>query len=502
MANTSPIDQLEEIVVTAPVSNEKFSFEQYDKPLVDADDINVDTSGVMMLSLNTGPCKIKRDKKADKNKKEPGGSPLAADIREITLTILAETDCDALQTKIKTAVNAQVSDLKDKLGLTKEKLAEINPLLSVPLNPFKLPKYIKKQTVGRVLPDLEATIDMIVKTVEVITAIAELAQVIQKTIPRLKECALDLKRDLKQDFEDEIQGIVDTVKSEIAKTIAEAICRGVNAVGISANDIENVFDAINAIDDVANAFDEIKSVAESALQENINSIGASQATLEELTGVPPVLDTTSLESFVTSAESPEYQQYKETVKSTLNIPDPVANTLPVISGTPTVGATLTCSNGEWSANGNQLTFSHQWFRNGSEISGANTFTYVPTVEDVELKLYCTVTAETNVSIEVAQTAEVGPVTFQLATGDKPTISGTASNGSTLSCTAGTWPFTPTVVLYEWIRGTSTVVQAATGLNTYKIVSADVGSTLKCRVIAQSLRYTLSDTTDSTATVTL
>ena len=502
MANTSPIDQLDEIIVTAPVSNEKFSFEQYDKPLVDANNINIDTGGVMMLSLNTGACKIKRDKKPDKNKKEPGGSPLAADIREITLTILAETDCDALQMKIKTAVNAQVSDLKDKLGLTKEKLAEINPLLSVPLSPFKLPKYIKKQTVGRVLPDLEATIDLIVKTAEVVSAIAELAQVIQQTIPRLKECALDLKRDLKQDFEDEIESIVNSVKSEIAKTIAEAICRGVNAVGITANDIETAFDAINAIDDLVNAFDEITTVAEAALEQNISSIAASQTTLEQLTGVPPVLDTTSLDSFVTSAQSPEYQEYKETVKATLNVPDPVANTLPAISGSPTVGTTLTCSNGVWSANGNQITFSHQWLRNGDEISGANTFTYVPTVEDIELRLSCRVTAETSFSIEQAESAEVGPVTFQLATPNKPVISGTASNGSTLSCTAGTWPFTPTVVLYEWIRGTSTVVQAATGLNTYKIVSADVGSTLKCRVIAQSLRYTLSDTTNPTATVTL
>lgn len=457
---------------------------------------------IMMPSTNAGACKVKRDKKADENKKTPGGSPLAKDIREITQTILAETDCDALQMKIKTAINSQLDDLKDKMGLTKEKLDEIMPLLSIPTNPFKLPAYIKKVTVGRVLPDLDATIDLIVKTVEVVSAIAELAQVIQKVIPNLKACALDLKGDLTGQIKDEIEGVVNTVKSEIAKTIAEAICQGVNAAGISANNIEDAFDAINAIDDLVNTLDDVKAIAESALQSNIDQIAASQTTMQELTGVPPVLDTTSVDGFLASAQSPEYQQYKETVKSVLNIPDPVANTLPVVSGNAVVGSTLSCSNGEWSANGNLLTYSHQWFRNGAEINGANTFSYVPTIEDVEMKLYCTVTAQTNVSVEQAKSAEVGPVTFQLAPADRPTISGIAANGSTLTASTGNWPFTPTLILYEWIRGTSTVVQTLSGSNTYKVANTDIGSTLKCRVVAQSLRYTLSDVTDPTSTVTI
>jgi len=66
-------------------------------------------------SINTGPCKIKRDKKADENKKVPGGSPLAKDIKEITQTILAETDCDALQLKLKTAMNSLLDDIQDKI---------------------------------------------------------------------------------------------------------------------------------------------------------------------------------------------------------------------------------------------------------------------------------------------------------------------------------------------------------------------------------------------------
>lgn len=455
--------------------------------------------GFMMTSLNDGPCKIKRDKKADENKKE-AGSPLAADIREITQTILNETDCDALQMKVKTAINGVRDDLKDKLYLTKEKLAEINPLLSIPLSPTKIPGYVKKQTIGRVLPDLDATIDMIIKTVEVINAIIELIKVVEKVIPNLKACAVDLKKDLKQQLDDEIDQIVEDVKSEIAKGIAEAICEGINALGITANDIEGVLSAVKAVGGVADELQDLLQSSQASLDENISAIAGNQATLQELTGVAPVLDTSSTEAFLTSAQSPEYLQYKESVKSVLNTPEPVSNTTPEVTGNTVVGSVLTCSNGTWEANGALLTYSHQWYRNGLEIQAANTYTYTPTMDDVELNLYCMVTAQTNVTLEEVRSNVVGPITFALSAEDKPTITGTAAPGNLLTCSSGTWPFTPTMILYEWIRGTSTVVKSLSGNNTYNVTSSDIGSTIKCKVVAQAFRYTLSDTTDATSTI--
>jgi hypothetical protein len=456
-------------------------------------------TGYMMTSLNDGECKIKRDKKADENK-SVAGSPLAATIRETTQFILNETDCDALQLKVKTAINGVRDDLKDKLYLTKEKLAEINPLLSIPLNPFKLPGYVKKQTVGRVLPDLDATIDMIIKTVEVINAIVELIVVVERVIPNLKACAVDLKRDLKQQFDDEIEQIVEDVKSEIAKSIAEAICQGINALGITANDIEGVLSAVRAVEGVAGELKMLLESSKTSLDDSVSSIGNNQATIYELTGVAPVLDTTSIDSFLISAQSPEYQQYKESVKAVLNIPEPVSNTAPAVTGNAVVGSVLTCSNGTWEANGALLTYSHQWYRNGLEIQAANTFTYTPTIDDIELNLYCMVTAQTNVTVEEARSNVVGPITFELNSEDKPTLSGTAAPGNLLTCTTGTWPFTPTMILYEWIRGTSTVVRSLSGNNTYNVTSSDIGSTIKCKVVAQAFRYTLSDTTAATSTI--
>jgi hypothetical protein len=54
---------------------------------------------------------------------------------------------------------------------------------------------------------------------------------------------------------------------------------------------------------------------------------------------------------------------------------PITNTIPpLITGSPTVGATLTLSNGTWSYG--DLTFTYQWYANGAAIRGANQPTYV------------------------------------------------------------------------------------------------------------------------------
>jgi hypothetical protein len=69
---------------------------------------------------------------------------------------------------------------------------------------------------------------------------------------------------------------------------------------------------------------------------------------------------------------------------------PVNTVLPAITGTTTVGQTLTCSSGTWS---HSPTFTYQWRRNGSKIAGATAATRVLAAGDAGALMSCTVTAK-------------------------------------------------------------------------------------------------------------
>jgi hypothetical protein len=81
----------------------------------------------------------------------------------------------------------------------------------------------------------------------------------------------------------------------------------------------------------------------------------------------------------------------------------------------------------------------------------------------------------------------------------PAVTGTATFGSTLSCTTGTWTGAPTPTFtYQWQRVT-TPISGATA-STYVLVAADVGSTIRCVVTATNPIGTASANSNSTATV--
>jgi len=71
----------------------------------------------------------------------------------------------------------------------------------------------------------------------------------------------------------------------------------------------------------------------------------------------------------------------------------------------------------------------------------------------------------------------------------PVRSGTAQVGQTLSCTQGTWTGTNIQYEYEWQRNNGSNIWdrivSGNGANTYVVVSADVGSTLRCVVRARN-----------------
>jgi hypothetical protein len=71
--------------------------------------------------------------------------------------------------------------------------------------------------------------------------------------------------------------------------------------------------------------------------------------------------------------------------------EPVNTAAPVVSGTPVVGQTLSCSTGTWTGEP-MLAYTYAWLRNGATITGANVSTYGVQSADQGTALACKVTA--------------------------------------------------------------------------------------------------------------
>jgi hypothetical protein len=90
------------------------------------------------------------------------------------------------------------------------------------------------------------------------------------------------------------------------------------------------------------------------------------------------------------------------------VPAVPENTIaPVVTGTPTVGETLSCTTGTWD-NGPD-SYAYQWLRAGAPISGAAASTYDLVEDDGFAEISCEVTATNEIGSTAAESNAVGPV---------------------------------------------------------------------------------------------
>ena len=127
---------------------------------------------------------------------------------------------------------------------------------------------------------------------------------------------------------------------------------------------------------------------------------------------------------------------------------PVNTTLPTISGTPTQGQTQTASTGVWTNSPSSYDF--QWKRNGVNIIGATSQTYMLALADVSATITVAVTASnaggTSAAATSAATAAIassGPAPATLAAGQWGSAYSQAASVSTL----GAGPYTITGLPY-------------------------------------------------------
>ena len=174
---------------------------------------------------------------------------------------------------------------------------------------------------------------------------------------------------------------------------------------------------------------------------------------------------------------------------------PVNTASPTISGTAKVGSTLTANEGTWS--NSPTSFSYQWQRCASDgrgcgdISGATSKSYTPVTGDVGHALRVAVTATNSDGHASATSGATDPVNSQNGPTNsvRPSVSGSAVVGRSLTVSNGTWSPTPASFSRQWQRcnsdGTSCVnISGATG-QSYGVRADDVGHRIRALVTART-----------------
>ena len=172
---------------------------------------------------------------------------------------------------------------------------------------------------------------------------------------------------------------------------------------------------------------------------------------------------------------------------------PVGTASPAVIGTPTVGSTLTCSQGTWF--NSPTSYAYQWKRDGTTIVGSTASTYVVVAGDLGHSLTCTVTA-TNAFGSTPATSNAVLIVAVPANTAAPVASGSLTVGSTLSCTQGTWTNSPTSYAYQWQRGGTNIAGATSA--SYVTVSADGGTSVGCLVTANNAAGSASQASNTLA----
>lgn len=165
---------------------------------------------------------------------------------------------------------------------------------------------------------------------------------------------------------------------------------------------------------------------------------------------------------------------------------PINTAAPTVSGTATQGNTLSCTTGSWNSNlaYSPASYSYQWRRGSSDISGATSSTYSTVVADVGNAISCRVTATNNRgSTPVISSNSITVTSAAVTNVTAPTTGGSTFLGGTATVTTGTWNGNPNSYSYQWYNASNgTAISGATS-SSLTIPASVVGASVWCLVTA-------------------
>jgi len=171
----------------------------------------------------------------------------------------------------------------------------------------------------------------------------------------------------------------------------------------------------------------------------------------------------------------------------------MARTRVVVTGNNTVGSVLRATVIAWPG---APTPTYQWQRDGVDISGETSVTYTLVSGDIGAAITCEAVVEFESLALYGQSSIAGAPVNTVA----PVVSGSATVGSTLTTTNGTWTNSPTSYTYQWFWfDVVTPISGATSA-TYVPVTGDIGHTLTCNVAAINLIGSNSASSAATSAV--
>jgi hypothetical protein len=212
---------------------------------------------------------------------------------------------------------------------------------------------------------------------------------------------------------------------------------------------------------------------------------------------------------VTASNAGGSTKASSTATGTVVTPAPANTALPAVGGVAEEGQTLSASQGTWT--NAPTSYAYQWEDCSTageacaNIGGATSSSYKLASGDVGHTLRVAVTASNAGGSTKASSAATGTVVPPApANTSLPSVSGSAVEGQTLSASTGTWSGSPTSYAYQWedcsMAGEACANIGGATSSSYKLVSGDVGHTLRVAVTASNAGGSTPATSAATGTV--